>query len=67
MINPIKPETKLTVPTSSSSFFLLLSPSPHTGVVSVVLAVGYLALVQVMDSREMLPPLPEAMGMGDVR
>lgn len=40
---------------------------PSTGVVSVVLAVGYLALVQLMDSREMLPPPPEAMGMGDVR
>lgn len=36
-----------------------------TGVVSVVLAVGYLALVQVMDSREMLPPPPEAMGNGE--
>ena len=36
-----------------------------TGVVSVVLAVGYLALVQVMDSREMLPPPPEALGMGE--
>jgi hypothetical protein len=33
----------------------------------VVLAVGYLLLVQVMDSREMLPPPPEAMGMGEVR
>ena len=32
---------------------------------SVVLAVGYLALVQVMDSREMLPPPPEAMGNGE--
>lgn len=40
---------------------------PSTGVISVVLAVGYLALVQLMDSREMLPPPPEAMGMGDVR
>ncbi len=36
-----------------------------TGVVSVVLAVGYLALVQVMDSREFLPPPPEAMGNGE--
>ncbi len=36
-----------------------------TGVVSVALAVGYLALVQVIDSREMLPPPPEAMGMGE--
>jgi hypothetical protein len=33
--------------------------------VSVILAVGYLALVQVIDSREMLPPPPEAMGMGE--
>lgn len=36
-----------------------------TGVVSVVLAVAYLGLVQVLDSREMLPPPPEAMGQGD--
>ena len=28
---------------------------------SVALAIGYLALVQVIDSREMLPPPPEAM------
>ena len=40
-------------------------PSNSTGVVSVALAVGYLALVQVIDSREMLPPPPEAMGMGE--
>ena len=32
---------------------------------SVVLAVAYLGLVQVLDSREMLPPPPEAMGQGD--
>ena len=36
-----------------------------TGVVSVVLAVAYLGLVQLFDSREMLPPPPEAMGMGE--
>ena len=35
-----------------------------TGVVSVAIAVGYLALVQVFDSREMLPPPPEALGDG---
>ena len=40
-------------------------PSISTGIVSVALAVGYLALVQVIDSREMLPPPPEAMGMGE--
>lgn len=35
-----------------------------TGVVSVALALGYLALVQVFDSRDMLPPPPEALGDG---
>ena len=40
-------------------------PLISTGIVSVALAVGYLALVQVIDSREMLPPPPEAMGMGE--
>jgi hypothetical protein len=49
-------------PSSSVSFAF---PSNSTGVVSVALAVGYLALVQVIDSREMLPPPPEAMGMGE--
>lgn len=37
-----------------------------TGIVSVALAVGYLGLVQVMDSRDMLPPPPEALGDGSV-
>ena len=36
------------------------SSSIPTGVVSVALAIGYLALVQVIDSREMLPRPPEA-------
>ena len=35
-----------------------------TGIVSVGLAVAYLGLVQVMDSRDMAPPPPEAMGDG---
>ena len=38
-----------------------------TGVVSVALALGYLALVQVMDSREMVAPPEEAFGDGSVR
>jgi hypothetical protein len=37
-----------------------------TGIVSVALAVGYLGLVQLMDSRDMLPPPPEALGDGSV-
>ena len=32
---------------------------------SVVLAVAYLGRGQVLDSREMLPPPPEAIGQGD--
>jgi hypothetical protein len=35
--------------------------------VSVALALGYLALVQVMDSREMVAPPEEAFGDGSVR
>jgi len=35
-----------------------------TGAVSVGLAVAYLWLVQVMDSRDMAPPPPEALGDG---
>ncbi len=30
-----------------------------TGVISVLIAVGYLVLVQVMDSRDMVPPVEE--------
>tara|TARA_B100000519_G_scaffold131459_1_gene113481 strand:- start:1037 stop:1378 length:342 start_codon:yes stop_codon:yes gene_type:complete len=37
-----------------------------TGVVSVVIAIGYLVLVQVMDSRDMVPPV-EAEAYGDGR
>ena len=38
-----------------------------TGVVSVVIAIGYLVLVQVMDSRDMVPPVEaEAYGDGSV-
>ncbi|CAI5977228.1 unnamed protein product [Closterium sp. NIES-64] len=35
-----------------------------TGVISLILAIGYLALVQLLDSRglQMLPPPPEAFG-----
>ena len=32
-----------------------------SGVVAVVLGVGYLLLASILDSREMLPPPPEAM------
>jgi len=38
-----------------------------TGIVSVALAVGYLALAQVLDSRDMAPPPPEALGDGSAR
>ena len=38
-----------------------------TGVVSVALALGYLAVVQVMDSREMVAPPEEAFGDVSVR
>merc|ERR1712205_179875 len=31
-----------------------------TGVISVLIAVGYLVLVQVMDSRDMVPPVEES-------
>lgn len=38
-----------------------------TGVISVLVAVGYLVLVQVMDSRDMVPPVEEeAYGDGSV-
>jgi len=37
------------------------------GAVSVALALGYLALVQVMDSRDMVAPPEEAFGDGSVR
>ena len=38
-----------------------------TGVISVLIAVGYLVLVQVMDSRDMVPPVEEeAYGDGSV-
>lgn len=57
---PSRDRDILTRPRPSRAF-----PSNSTGVVSVALAVGYLALVQVIDSREMLPPPPEAMGMGE--
>ncbi|CAI5471257.1 unnamed protein product [Closterium sp. Yama58-4] len=35
-----------------------------TGAISLILAIGYLALVQLLDSRglQMLPPPPEAFG-----
>jgi hypothetical protein len=62
---PLSPRVTEIAPVLTSS----RHPLPHTttGAFSVVLAVGYLLLVQVMDSREMLPPPPEAMGMGEVR
>lgn len=38
-----------------------------TGVISVLIAVGYLVLVQVMDSRDMVPPVEEeAYGDGSI-
>jgi hypothetical protein len=38
-----------------------------TGVISVVIAVGYLVLVQFMDARDMVPPVEaEAYGDGSV-
>eukprot|EP00238_Polyblepharides_amylifera_P009818 CAMPEP_0196581412 /NCGR_PEP_ID=MMETSP1081-20130531/33940_1 /TAXON_ID=36882 /ORGANISM="Pyramimonas amylifera, Strain CCMP720" /LENGTH=123 /DNA_ID=CAMNT_0041901629 /DNA_START=64 /DNA_END=435 /DNA_ORIENTATION=+ len=34
-----------------------------TGVVALILGAGYLFLASVLDSREMLPPPPEALGL----
>lgn len=34
-----------------------------TGVVSLFIGVGYLFLASVLDSRELLPPPPEALGL----
>eukprot|EP00873_Tetraselmis_striata_P004478 jgi/Tetstr1/424742/TSEL_015259.t1 len=34
-----------------------------TGAFSIAIAVGYLALAQLLGNRELLPPPPEAMGL----
>jgi hypothetical protein len=34
-----------------------------TGVVSLIIGVGYLFLASMLDSRELLPPPPEALGL----
>lgn len=34
-----------------------------TGVVSLIIGVGYLFLASLLDSRELLPPPPEALGL----